>query len=342
MILQTNKTLIPIHRSDVPLTDSDIIKRYIGISKFPCTIISPLRDDDDHPSFSFFERGGHIYWKDFGTGNGGTTIELLQKLWYSTYTETLLKLKMDIATSTLPKTNLLRLYKGTIHLVSGSTIKVQIRKWRDWDIEFWNSYGITKEFATWCKVYPISHCFFTRKINNKEETITVPMDKYAYAYFEWKDGNETIKVYQPFSTRMKWLSKHDSSVWDLWKQVFLFAENKSNDEVIITSSRKDAMCLWCNLGVPALSMQGEGYLPKPQVMQQIFNKFKYVYLWYDNDFKHIGNNPGQDNAMKLIAMYPKLYNICIPTELQCKDPSDLVKNLGKQELIKLWNLKKHA
>ena len=135
---------------------------------------------------------------------------------------------------------------------------------------------------------------------------------------------------------MKWLSKHDASVWDLWKQAFLFAEKKSDDTVIITSSRKDAMCLWYNLGVPAMSLQGEGYLPKPQVMQQVLDRFKHVYLWYDNDFKHKEDNPGQDNAKKLIELYPTIKNICIPSELQCKDPSDLVKNKGIKELKSVW------
>ena len=166
--------------------------------------------------------------------------------------------------------------------------------------------------------------------------VTVPMDKYAYAYFEWKDGNQSVKLYQPFSQTMKWLSKHDSSVWDLWKQAFMWAQKKSDECVIITSSRKDAMCLWENLGVPAMSLQGEGYLPKPQVMRQVLERFRTVYLWYDNDFKHKDENPGQDNARKLIELYPDLKNVCIPSEYRCKDPSDLVKEWGKEMLIEVW------
>ena len=96
------------------------------------------------------------------------------------------------------------------------------------------------------------------------------------------------------------------------------------------------MCLWENLNVPAMSLQGEGYLPKPQVMKQVLDKFKTVYLWYDNDFKHKEDNPGQDNAKKLIYMYPTIQNICIPSELRCKDPSDLVKLYGRDKLKEIW------
>ena len=341
MIKQTNKSKFSISRDDILLSDGDILKRYLGISEWPCVMSSPLRDDDDRPSFSVFERENKIFWKDFGTGASGTIISLLAKLWHVGYNEALLKIKLDTENK-IPKFDLIRTYKGKTHLTGNSSIKVKVRPWKAWDIEFWESFGIPKDFATWCNVFPISHAFFyhTDKETGKKDVICVPMDKYAYAYFEWKDDKESIKLYQPFSQSMKWLSKHDSSVWDLWRQAFLFAEKKSNDAVILTSSRKDAMCLWYNLGVPAMSLQGEGYVPKPQVMQKVFDTFKSVYIWYDNDFKHTKDNPGQDNAKKLIEMYPALKNICIPDTYQAKDPSDLFKEWGPEILKEIWNNQK--
>lgn len=335
MINGTKKTSLFINREDVSLSDRDIIKRYLGIDSFPCKLSSPLREDDNRPSFSMQEKGGIVFWKDFGTGESGNAITLMSKLWNVSYQEALLKIKLDTECK-IPRVNLIRRYNGQIHLVSSSTIQVKVREWKDYDREFWQSFGIPQEFATWCNVYPISYAFFTKEIDGKKTTLTVPMDKYAYAYFEWKDGQQSIKLYQPYSETMKWLSKHDASVWDLWKQTFKWADKKSNEAVIITSSRKDAMCLWYNLGVPAMSLQGEGYIPKPQVMQQVLDKFKKVYLWYDNDFKHKDDNPGQDNAKKLLELYPKLKNICIPTEFQCKDPSDLVKYKGVKILKEIW------
>ena len=335
MVTGIRENSLKIHRDDVSLSDREIISRYLGIDTFPCVMSSPIRQDDDRPSFSMMERDGCIFWKDFGTGDKGTAISLMAKLWRVSYSEALLKIKLDTE-NRIPRVSLIRKYNGKIHLTSNSSIKVRTREWKEWDIEFWNSFGISKEFAIWCNVHPISHALFTKEIDGQNRTVTVPMDKYAYAYFEWKDGKESIKLYQPFSSTMKWLSKHDASVWDLWKHAFWYAEKKSNKEVIITSSRKDAMCLWQNLGIPAMSLQGEGYIPKPQVMQQVLNTFQTVYLWYDNDFKHENDNPGQDNAAKLIDMYPMLRNICIPTELQCKDPSDLVKNRGIEKLKEVW------
>ena len=335
MITQAKKSSLSIKRDDIALSDKDIIRSYLGIDKFPCKLSSPLREDDDRPSFSMMERDGLVLWKDFGTGESGNAVALMAKLWHVQYNEALLKIKLDTE-NRIPRVSLIRRYNGKIHLTSSSSIKVATREWKDYDREFWESFGIPESFATWCNVHPISHAFFTKEIDGKKQTITVPMDKYAYAYFEWKDGNQSIKLYQPYSETMKWLSKHDASVWDLWKQAFQWADKKSNDAVIITSSRKDAMCLWFNLGIPAMSLQGEGYIPKPQVMKQVLEKFKRVYLWYDNDFKHKDDNPGQDNAKKLINLYPQLHNVCIPSSYKCKDPSDLVKMHGADALKVFW------
>ena len=333
MIKGSQKTSLPLCREDISMTDEDILERYMGIKKIPCVIQSPLREDDDTPSFSIYRYGGKVRWKDFGTGESDTVIGLMSRLWRCSYKEALLKMKLDIG-EPIPKFNLIRRYKGKIHITSKSSIKVRTRQWKEWDTEFWSSFGISEQFCRWCNVYPISHAFFKREDGRE---IAIPMDKYAYAYFEWKDGKQSVKLYQPYSKTMKWLSKHDQSVWDLWKHAFKWADTKSNKCCIITSSRKDAMCLWENLSVPAMSLQGEGYLPKPQVMKQVLDKFKHVYLWYDNDYTHKNDNPGQDNAKKLIELYPQLHNICIPDKYQSKDPSDLIKNWGIYILKEVWN-----
>ena len=219
MITQTKKTSLSIKREDVSMSDRDILKRYLGIDKkLPIAIQSPLREDDVNPSFSIQEWNGVITWKDFGTGESGNIVGLMAKLWCVTYNEALLKIKLDTEHQ-IPRASLIRRYNGKIHLTSNSSLDVKIRPWKQWDIDYWKSYGISTDFCEWCNVYPISHAFFTREDENgRKTTFTVPMDQYAYVYFEWKDGQRSLKLYQPFSQTMKWLSKHDSSVWDLWKK----------------------------------------------------------------------------------------------------------------------------
>ena len=143
-----------------------------------------------------------------------------------------------------------------------------------------------------------------------------------------------MKIYQPFSERMKWLSKHDSSVWDLWDRL-----PEKGNKLIITSSRKDALCIWENTGIPAISLQGEGYIPKEHVVQQLKDRFEIVYVLYDNDFNSDINN-GRVFGETLSRKF-NLRQIEIPTEWRCKDTSDLCYNWGrdivKQVITELTN-----
>ena len=51
------------------MSDPDILLRYMDIGKLPCSISSPLRDNDHNPSFSLAQTNdGTVVWKDFGTG----------------------------------------------------------------------------------------------------------------------------------------------------------------------------------------------------------------------------------------------------------------------------------
>ena len=140
-------------------------------------------------------------------------------------------------------------------------------------------------------------------------TKIIPADKYAYAYIERKDGIVSIKIYQPFSDTMKWISKHDSSVWDLWTKL-----PESGERLIITSSRKDALCLWAN------------------VVNQLKQRFKNIYVLYDNDFKAV--EKGEENHGRVFGKHLSdmfgLIQIEIPEFYRSKDPSDLFRDWGKE------------
>ena len=129
---------------------------------------------------------------------------------------------------------------------------------------------------------------------------------------------------------MKWLSKHDSSVWDLWDRL-----PQQGDKLIITSSRKDALCIWENTGIPTVSLQGEGYIPKEHVIQQLKDRFKTIYVLYDNDFNSDINN-GRIFGRTLADKFG-LTQIEIPEEFQSKDTSDLCLNWGRQTVKQVIN-----
>ena len=308
-------------------TDYEVANKYLGINSVPSNINSILREDKN-PSLCIFPYKDSLFFKDFGTNQSGNIYQLLSLYWNIPLNQVYRKIYNDF-TSVNYKSCCCknRITKTIIKKKSNIDIKVKIREWKPWDIEYWSSYGISKKWLNYCDIFPISYIFL---IHQNGEQIVISADKYAYVYIERKDNKVSLKIYQPYSTNFKWMSKHDASVWDLWTKI-----PEKGDKLIITSSRKDALCLWANTGIPSLSLQGEGYIPKEKVINQLKDRYKKIYVFYDNDFKNEVNN-GR-NYGKAIADKFDLQQIEIPTEYKSKDPSDLYKNWGKEVFLNVIN-----
>lgn len=313
-------------------SEFDIMRFYLNIDVLPALINSPLRQDRNASVSIFSPDGVKVFYKDFGTGEHGSIFDLLGRMWNRTFSETIIKIWDDIDRVKHNRINLNRTSRGVIHK-SNSILEVRTRQWFDYDMEYWNSYGISREWLEFGDVYPISHILITRDNITK----IIPAEKLAYVYVERKDGKVSLKVYQPKSQRLKWLSKHDSSVWDLWSRL-----PDRGDTLFITSSRKDALCLWENTGIPSVSLQGEGYVPKEKVINQLKQRFGRVIIFFDNDYDK-DENHGHIYASRLSGMFD-LDMVEIPSEYKSKDPSDLFKNHGAEtfrrvikELVKQSN-----
>lgn len=201
------------------------------------------------------------------------------------------------------------------------------KKARDWnlhDIKYWSQFGIDIETLEKYNVAPISYLFIGGR--------PIHADKYAYCFTEYKDGRETYKIYQPFSEKYKWINNHNDSVWQGWSML-----PKEGDQLIITKSLKDVMSITNVLGIPAISLQAESIKPKNHIIHELEDRFKTIYLLYDNDFdKEI--NWGQNFAEELCKNY-KFINLMIPSSFESKDFSDLVKNYGAKNAKEIWEEK---
>lgn len=301
------------------ISDADLVALYLGIYKVPCLIPSPLRKDDK-PSFGLYSRDGiKIYWKDFATKERGGIYDLLCKMWNCNYTTALSIVERDIikfnqrANKQLCNSNKLFAISNQKFNIrkSDSELKCKIREWKDYDLEYWQSYGVPLSFLKYAEVYPISHkiiCF-----GNKEYVFGA--DKYAYAFVERKEGKITIKIYQPFNKQgYKWSNKHDKTVVSLWTKI-----PEKGDKLVICSSLKDALCLWANTGIPALATQGEGYSMSETAINELKRRYKQVYILFDND------KPGLEDGLKL-SKETGFINLVLPSFEGGKDVSDLYKN----------------
>ena len=301
------------------VSEIDILNHYFGIKTIPCTISSPLRVDK-HPSFCFYSTNGiKVHWTDLSTGDKGGTFDLLKLYWGKSYKDVVIQLYHDLPkitkTSTLtlsdkPKITSIRESK------TNSELLCKVREWKKHDLEYWGSYGISLEWLKYADVYPISH-----KIVIKEGAkIVIPADKYAYAYIECKEGKVTMKIYQPFNRLgFKWSNKHDRTVLGLWTKV-----PETGDKICICSSMKDALCLWANTGIPALTLQGEGYPISNTAIKELKRRFKKIFILLDND------KAGLIDGEKL-ARLTGFTNLTLPCFDGGKDIADLYKVLQNKE-----------
>lgn len=310
-------------------TEVDILAYYLGVTEIPCIIHSPLRVDNN-ASFGLYSRDGHrIFYIDFATKERGSTFDILSQLWGYNYMETLAKIASDIPKFTTKISNIKQNASkaSRVSRLNSTELQCKVRGWASYDIEYWKSYGITLEWLKYAEVYPISHKIIIKDGNK----YVFGADKYAYAYVEHKEGKVTLKIYQPFNKNgYKWSSNIDRSVWGLWTKIPKYGTN-----LIISSSVKDCLNIMCNLRIPSICLQGEGYLPKPHIMEELKSRYKNIIVFFDNDFAN-PNNPGHNDAKKLSEEY-NLKMVEIPKEYESKDPSDLFKKYGKDRYLVIMN-----
>lgn len=313
-------------------TEANILSFYLGVTEIPCIIHSPLRKDN-RPSFGLYSPNGkRIYFVDFATKDRGGIFDLLCQMWGCSYKEVLIRINKDIpklcsiGTPNVHK-HIPCTVRSTIECKKSTDLQCKVRDWASYDVEYWESYGISLDWLKYAEVYPISHKIIIKNGNK----YVFKADKYAYAYVEHKEGKVTLKVYQPFNKDgYKWSSNIDRSVWSLWTKIPKFGNN-----LIISSSVKDCLNIMCNLGIPAICMQGEGYKPKPQIIEELKSRYKNIILFYDNDYNN-PDNPGKKDSMELSLEY-NLKRVEIPVKYESKDPSDLFKKYGRDRYLEIMN-----
>lgn len=300
------------------ITEAEIANKYLGISEIPCVINSPLRRDNN-PSFGLYSPDGiKVKYLDFATRESGDIFDLLCKMWNKDFNSVLNDIYRDS-----PQKNSIcvtsNTYKKSIVHSNKIDLKCKTREWRDYDIKYWESYGISLEWLKYANVYPISH----KIIIKDDKRYIFGADKYAYAYVEFKEGKTTLKIYQPFNTSgFKWSNCHSKSVLSLWTKI-----PKCGEKVCICASLKDALCLWANVGIPSIALQAEGYSMSDTAINELKKRFKTVYICLDND------ETGLKDA-EILASKTGFVNIVLPKEYNQKDISDLYYYLQNKEEFK--------
>lgn len=305
-------------------TEFDILYHYFNVSELPTIIHSPLRQDN-RPSFGLYTLDGkRVHYTDLATKDRGGLFDLLMKYWEESYKDMLNHLWKDLpnfsnANVQFNSIKSERTYQYQSLKSRNIDLQCKVREWRDYDIEYWASYGISLEWLKYADVYPISHKIVIRD----GQRYVFGADKYAYAYVEKKEGKVTLKIYQPYNKGgYKWSNRHDRSVISLWTKV-----PEYGDKICICSSVKDALCLWANTGIPALAIQGESYGMSNTAIGELKRRYKEVFIALD------GDKAGVEDSIKL-QKETAFKIIDCPLIDKAKDWSDIYYFYGKEALLK--------
>lgn len=301
------------------VSHADLLSHYLGINSLPVLINSPLRNDDEHPSFFIYSPDGNkVLYKDYATGDKGDIYSLLQQVNGMTFSQLIRKIASEKAfesnsgnlTSSSPSKHYTRVQRE---------LRVKVRDWQEHDIAYWESYGIPLKWLKYAEVYPISH-----KIMYKGgERYVFHAAKYAYVFVERKENNVSLKVYSPFLKQYKWDNSNDGSVVGLWTKV-----PKTGEKLVICSSLKDALCLWANTGIPSIYVQSETTGLSKTAQDVLKSRFRHIFICFDND------KPGLKDGLSL-SLHTGFKNVVLPPFPEGKDISDLYKAKGKEEFIKI-------
>ena len=173
------------------LTQADIAAYYLNIKSIPSLIHSPLRQDTK-PSFALYcPKGTEVNYRDFSTGESGTIWTLLTKMWNCSIAEAATRVYNDLGDKSYgTKVGVSNFEARHCRINTQIDLQCKVREWRDYDLEYWGSYGISLKWLKYADVYPISH----KIIIKNDVSYAFGADKYAYAYVEHKEGKVTLKL----------------------------------------------------------------------------------------------------------------------------------------------------
>jgi hypothetical protein len=306
------------------ISDYDIFRHYLPEFKLNSVISSPFRKDN-HPSFAVYisdRYNDRILYKDLRTGEKGGAITFVQNKLNLSYREALEQIVIDFNLSNKfhlrhnlsksgprpPVTHKvdLKQLKKTIDL------NIKSRVWKPWDIEYWNSYGVSLDTLNKYKVKPLQYIFINNKI--------FKADKLAYAYTEFKNNLTRFKIYQPENDYLKWINNFLPNTLSGYTQL-----PEESELLFIASSLKDGMCLH-DLGYNFIAPQTENYTFKQSLINELKSRFNQIITFYDFD------DAGINAAKKLEEQFGLPY---INTGNMLKDISDYYLINGRDTCIKL-------
>lgn len=268
-------------------------------------IKSIFQTSDRRPSMFIYYRYGRYIYKDFASGNGGSAVHLVSKIFNISEKEAINKIVTDFM-----KVGEYKYSVPNVEETPSEVTSYKTRQWFDHDKKYWLKFNIGLSILNKYNVKPISEF-----ILQKDDKTFKFQGLYTYGYF--KEDGTLGKIYQPYNKTCKFIYVND---------FFQGAEQIENKRhLILTKSLKDIMSLsTITRQFDFLAVDSENTMLNKTRLAVIKHSYKSKFILFDND------EPGQKAALRYIDHG----FVNIPWSLH-KDPSEAIEKIGYE------NTKKH-
>ena len=282
-----------------------VYNRYLKNEEIGKSMKSPFREDRN-PSFALFlsRKSGNLMFKDFSTGLSGDIVKFIMNMEKCNYKEAI-----DYIKYKKPITNNINLS----HILKSKEVRFGIvrQPFNQKDIEYWSGFHISMSTLKYFNVFSIKYFLINDLV------------KYKYSYLEPMYAykiQDKFKIYRPLSDKKdKWRTNTSENDIQGYQQL-----PEKGNMLIITKSLKDVMVLY-ELGISAISPNSEGALIPSHIINDLNERFKNIYILYDNDEAGI-------NSSKVLSDTIGKERIFLDEE---KDISDYIKRFGPNQTKKM-------
>lgn len=203
----------------------DVYEKYIGkVSK----IMKRPWGTDNHPSWGVFRSDGVWLWKDSATGECGTAIQAVQKLFNLTYRDAIAKIAFDFELTDKPvisdKVYEMQKYEPKKY----AHITAEVCRFKDYHHRFWNAAEVNED---WCKK---NHCYATTRLYVNRRRVVINEKEPVFVYLA--DDIDKVKVYFPEREKGGRFKTNVPSTY-LWN----YHKLDRNDKTVIHKSNKDSI-----------------------------------------------------------------------------------------------------
>jgi len=276
-------------------------------------MISPLRDDDKHPSFHVYKDSkGSLHHKDFGRNElEGNCFDFVVQLFKIKYTEVYKKIEYDLklnskSSNNNPNNNKVNSIKPIrINVIQNNWFQLNERKnFNQKEIDYFQQFGIDVKILNLFNVVPIDG--YRRMKDNKKVHSLRTLNRIMIAY----KGSEFAKIYSPQPKFFFYLGNIPTEYVFGWEQL-----PEKGEMVFLTGGEKDVLTLH-SLGFNAICLNSETAMPSDDLIKKLKDRFQYVFVMYDID------ETGKKESEKICNKF-ELIPVTLPDSLLTKDGKDI-------------------